>query len=71
MDSLIWIGTAMSIAGLLGLLWCIFRVWRARRSNLSDQELRDALRRVMPLNMGALLLSALGLMMVIAGIMLG
>ncbi len=71
MDSLIWIGTAMSIAGLLGLLWCIFRVWRARRSNLSDQELRDAVRRVMPLNMGALLLSALGLMMVIAGIMLG
>jgi len=71
MDSLIWIGTAISIAGLLGLFWCIFRVWRARRSNLSDENLRDAVRRVVPLNMGALLLSALGLMMVIAGIMLG
>ncbi|MFO7757012.1 MAG: hypothetical protein R6V26_00820 [Roseovarius sp.] len=70
MDSLIWIGTAVSIAGLLGLLWCIYRVWRARRSNLSEQDLRDAVRRVVPLNMGALLLSALGLMMVIAGIML-
>jgi len=71
MDSLIWIGTAISIAGLLGLFWCIFRVCRARRSNLSDENLRDAVRRVVPLNMGALLLSALGLMMVIAGIMLG
>lgn len=71
MESLIWIGTAVSLAGLMGLLWCIFRVWRARRSNLSDQDLRDAVRRVVPLNMGALLLSVLGLMMVIAGIMLG
>lgn len=71
MESLIWMGTAVSIAGLVGLLWCIFRVWRARRSNLSDQDLRDAVRRVVPLNMGALLLSVLGLMMVIAGIMLG
>lgn len=70
MDSLIWIGTAVSIAGLLGLAWCIFRVWRARRSNLSNQDLRDAVRRVVPFNMGALLLSALGLMMVIAGILL-
>jgi hypothetical protein len=71
MESLVWIGTAVSIAGLVGLLWCIFRVWRARRRNLSEQDLRDAVRRVVPLNMGALLLSALGLMMVIAGIMLG
>jgi hypothetical protein len=70
MESLIWIGTAMSVAGLLGLLWCIFRVWRARRGNLSDQDLRDAVRRVVPLNMAALLLSALGLMMVVTGIML-
>lgn len=71
MESLIWIGTAMSIAGLLGLFWCILRVWRARRSNLSDQDLRDAVRRVVPLNMGALFLSAIGLIMVIVGIMLG
>ena len=71
MESLIWIGTAVSIAGLAGLLWCIFRVWRARRRNLSDEDLRDAVRRVVPLNMGALLLSVIGLMMVIAGIMLG
>lgn len=70
MDSLIWIGTAVSIAGLLGLFWCIYRVWRARRSNLSEQDLRDAVRRVVPFNMGALFLSAIGLMMVITGIML-
>lgn len=71
MEILIWLGTALSIAGLAGLLWCIYRVWRARRSNLSDQDLRAAVRRVVPLNMGALLLSAFGLIMVITGIMLG
>jgi hypothetical protein len=71
METLIWIGTALSIAGLAGLIWCIARVWRARRSQLSDTDLRDAVRRVVPLNMAALLLSAFGLIMVIMGIMLG
>lgn len=71
MDGLIWIGMALSIAGLAGLMWCIYRVWRARGRNLPDQELREAIRKVVPVNMGALLLSAFGLIMVITGIMLG
>lgn len=71
MDWLIWTGAAVSFAGLLGLVWCILRVWRARRADMSDEELRDVVRQTVPLNMGALMLSVLGLMAVIMGIFLG
>ncbi|WP_121634199.1 hypothetical protein [Tropicibacter alexandrii] len=68
---LIWIGAAISVAGLLGLVWCILKVVKARKAGLSDEELRDVVKQVVPLNMGALFLSTIGLMMVILGIFLG
>lgn len=71
MAGLIWAGAALSLAGLAGLVWCIVHVWRARRADLSDEALREVVRKVVPLNMGALMLSVLGLMMVILGIFLG
>ncbi len=70
MDWLIWGGAVVSFVGLFGLVWCIAKVWRARSQNLSDDELRDVVRKMVPLNMGALLLSVLGLMAVILGIFL-
>ncbi|WP_305972246.1 MULTISPECIES: hypothetical protein [unclassified Mameliella] len=71
MAALIWGGAALSLAGLVGLVWCIVRVWTARRANLSDEDLRAVVRKVVPLNMGALFLSVIGLMMVILGIFMG
>ncbi|ETA53838.1 hypothetical protein [Ponticoccus alexandrii] len=71
MDWLVWVGAALSLAGLLGLIWCIVTVWKARRSAADDEALRAIVRRVVPLNMAALGLSVLGLMMVILGIFLG
>ncbi|SFQ97669.1 hypothetical protein SAMN04515673_101509 [Poseidonocella sedimentorum] len=71
MDSLIWIGAGISLLGLLGLVWCILRVFRARREKLSDEEMRLVLSRVLPANMGSLFLSVIGLMVVILGIWLG
>ena len=71
MEMLVWGGAAVSIAGLAGLVWCIVRVWRARRARLSDADLRTAIRAVLPLNLGALFLSVTGLMMIVAGILLG
>ena len=68
MDFLIWIGAAISATGLCGLLWCIARVWRARKAGLSEEALRAELQRVVPVNTGALLLSVLGLMVVVLGI---
>ncbi|MFB9148250.1 hypothetical protein [Roseovarius ramblicola] len=71
MGMLIWGGATVSLAGLAGLVWCILKVWRLRRAGLSDTELRAGVQAVMPVNLGALLLSVTGLMMVVVGIMLG
>ncbi|MCA8882598.1 MAG: hypothetical protein KDA50_02405 [Rhodobacteraceae bacterium] len=70
MEVLIWIGAAISLLGLAGLIACIVMATRAKRAGLADAELRDRLKRVVALNMGALMVSAIGLMCVIAGIML-
>ena len=70
MDLLIWIGSILSILGLIGLLWCIKTVIKAKKLADSDEELRASLQKVVPLNMAALFLSAICLMLVILGIML-
>lgn len=71
MDWLIWSGAGMSILGIAGIGWCVVLVTRARGAGLPDAELRARLRRVVALNLGALVLSAIGLMMVVVGILLG
>ena len=71
MDALIWGGAAVSFIGLAGLVVCIVKVARARQKSLPDEELRAELQKVVPLNMGALFLSVIGLMMVVIGILLG
>ena len=70
MELLIWIGSFLSILGLVGLVWCIKTVLKAKKSAASDEELRSSLQKVVPLNMSSLFLSAVGLMLVILGIML-
>ena len=71
MEALIWGGAALSLVGLAGLVWSIVKVQRARRANLTDEALRAAVQKALPLNLGALLLSVLGLMLVILGVFLG
>jgi len=71
MEILVWVGAGISVVGLIGLVWCIAKVASAKRAGLSDEALRDAVKRVVPINMGALILSVLGLMMVIVAISLG
>lgn len=68
---LIVIGAIISIAGLVGLVVSLLRVLTAKRANLSDAALKEAVSRAMPLNMGAFALSALGLMVVVVGVILG
>ena len=70
MASLIGIGAAVTLTGLALLIWSIIAVMRARNAGLDDEALRAKLARVMPVNLGALLLSALGLIIVIVGILL-
>lgn len=70
MEYLIWIGAGFSVVGLVGILLSILRVAKAKRANLSDEELRERMSKVLPLNLGSLFLSVIGLMMVILGIAL-
>lgn len=70
-EIIVWVGVTLSVLGLAGLIWSIIRVIRARRSGLEDEELRAAVAAVLPLNLGALFLSVIGLMLVMLGVFLG
>lgn len=70
-DIIVWIGAGLSVLGMIGLVWSIIRVAGAKRRATSDEELRAAVQKVLPLNLGALFLSVIGLMLVIVGIFLG
>jgi uncharacterized membrane protein len=71
MQALIWAGAAMTLIGLAGLAYCVLRAIRARRAGLADAEMRAELQRVVAINMGAMGVSALGLALVVTGILLG
>jgi hypothetical protein len=70
MDYVIWGGAALSMIGIFGLLWCVVLAVRAKRSGLPDDQIKAQLQQVVALNLGALAVSALGLMLVIAGVIL-
>ncbi|WP_410216670.1 hypothetical protein [Paracoccus sp. (in: a-proteobacteria)] len=69
-DWIIWTGAALTLFGLCALVWCILTVSRARSRGLDDAALRDRMRGVLAVNMGALAASTIGLMMVVIGIIL-
>ena len=67
---LIRIGILFTLLGLIGIGLFIRGVLRVRKSGLDDADMRVALQRLVPLNLGAFLLSALGLMLVVTGVIL-
>ncbi|MFN7224744.1 MAG: hypothetical protein ACK4MS_12050 [Paracoccaceae bacterium] len=71
MDLLIWGGAGLTMIGVLTLIWCIVLAMRARKSGLPEDQIKAQLQRVVTLNLGALAISALGLMAVVVGIILG
>ncbi|MEK9643083.1 MAG: hypothetical protein VW122_10990 [Paracoccaceae bacterium] len=70
MTTLIWGGAALSLVGLIGLMLCIRKVAKAKKTAQNEDELRLAVKQVLPLNLGSLFISALGLMAVVVGILL-
>ncbi len=70
MEYIIWAGAALSMIGVAGLIWCIILALRAKRAALPEDQMRATLQRVVTLNMAALAISAIGLMMVVVGIIL-
>lgn len=70
MEIVIWSGVAVSLVGLVGLVWCIISGVQVLRSGLDDAAMRARLQKLATVNIAALLLSVLGLMLVVAGIFL-
>lgn len=70
MEVLIYMGAALSLAGLAALFWCIVAAIRARRAGLDDAAMRARLQKLVALNLGALFASILGLMLIVVGIFL-
>ena len=71
MQALIWTGAVLTLIGIAGLGYCVVKAMRARNAGLDDTAMRAALQKVVMLNMAALGVSALGLMLVVLGILLG
>lgn len=69
MQAMVWAGVAVTLAGLAGLIWCIQLARAARREGGTDAEVRAKLQRVVLINLGAMGLSALGLALVVFGLM--
>jgi hypothetical protein len=70
MEMIVWIGAALTLVGIGMLVWCIVSVAKARRAGLAETELKTRLQKIVALNLGALAISAIGLMTVIVGIVL-
>lgn len=71
MEILVWIGIGLTVLGLAGLGWCVREAVLAKRAGLDEAALKARLQRLVAVNLGALALSALGLMSVIVGLALG
>lgn len=67
---MIWAGATLTVLGLIGIIYSITMVARAKRANLSDEEMRGRLTKLLPVNLAALFVSTIGLMIVIVGIAL-
>ena len=71
MSGIVLTGAALSLLGITGLMLCIARVVKAKKRSLSDEDMRAELASLVPMNLGSLFLSALGLMTVAIGIAVG
>jgi hypothetical protein len=71
MDYLLTGGVVLTLTGVALLLWCVWLAVRAKRSGLPDAQMKASLQKVVALNLGALALSALGLMAVVVALILG
>jgi hypothetical protein len=70
MEMIVWIGAALTLAGVGMLVWCIVSVAKARRAGLAEDALKARLQKIVALNLAALGVSGLGLATVILGIVL-
>jgi len=70
MAAMAWIGGAMSVLGLAGVLWCIRKAAWLRRAELDGGALQNTLNRLVFVHTGAVGVAFLGLGLLAAGLIL-
>lgn len=70
MLALVVIGIVLSLAGLAGVLWCIWQAARLRRADLGEDALRAELRRLIVAHAAAIGAAFLGLGTLVVGLLL-
>ena len=60
MDILIWLGAAVSLAGVGLLVHVIIQTFKARNNSVDEDALNRRLQSLAAVNMGALAISAIG-----------
>jgi hypothetical protein len=70
MQALSLLGLVLTIVGLGGLGWCIAQGLKIRRAGLPPAEIHARLHRMLAINIGSVGLAALGLAMLVAGLLL-
>lgn len=70
MEYLVLIGSVVTLLGLSGVIASVFMVFKAKRACLDDEALRLRLNKILPVNIGSLMLSMVGLAMVLVGVIL-
>ncbi len=71
MEWLIWPGAGVALLGVIGLVVCVVSAVRLRKRGLDDAQMKARLQRLVALNLASVGISAIGLMMVVMGILLG
>ncbi len=70
MMALVWLGTALALLGLAGLIWCIGQARRLRGKATDPDEVRRVLRRLQAVNMASVGLAFFGLAFVTVALIL-
>lgn len=70
MTWLIYLGAIITLLGLSGLAYCIWKANGLRTSGLISDEMTAALQRLIPINLSSVSTAGIGLAMVVVGILL-
>lgn len=70
MIALVVLGSIVTAAGILGLGYCIREGFRIRKAGLPPPEVHARLQKLVAVNLGSVATAALGLAILVAGLML-
>jgi hypothetical protein len=71
MAAFIFIGIALSLAGLGGIVWCIRRATMLRHGSIPDEAVRSELGKLVFAHTASIGAAFLGLGLLIVGLLLG